>query len=263
MKKGMLIICLLALLCGCKSPETLQRATYNTQPGGKYPAVTLVINQRSLQRYNTAPDVDPYKQNLIENDAIYNQAGINKSDVDLVLQVLPTDTFRSDSATPETTPQSKSVVGSIHPSTDPDMPVILKSLRTSGLFERVDINNDYAEFILNVSLSHQIANPGFKHFCKTMLSAGTLFLYPVAYDYHFSMNIDVLQNNRSIASYEYQEDLHDYLCLLEDLTADQNEMIEVLLTRFYSDLQKDQLFKSQKETFPPQHSKENIARIEQ
>jgi hypothetical protein len=245
MKQGIIIGCIAVLLSGCRSPMNLAKAEYNASPATTYPPVTLVVNKFSLRHYNTAPDIDPYKMNLIENEVVYQQVGIDKSDVDLAVQLASTVKSREDQSDVNAGVPQKRIIGSSSPYIDPHMPVILKELRASGLFERVDLNNAYADTVLHVSLSREIVGSDFEQFGKVLLMGGSLMCIPVALNSDFLMTVDVEHHSRVIASYRYQAYLHDYVFLLEDPFEDIHEMIEVLLSRFYHDLQKDGVFEKE------------------
>lgn len=67
----------------------------------------------------------------------------------------------------------------------------------------------------------------------------TLYMVPLPYDYDYSLDIDIRHKNDIIASYRYQENLRDYFFFFEHVFDDYEKIIEVMLSKFYRDLQAD------------------------
>ena len=261
-KHGLLLLGVSVVLVGCQSPVNLPLADYAPELAQKYPPVTVVVNNSILERYDTVPEIDPYRINILENKVIYETAGIDKDAVDLVMQVVPIDKLSAksnDLSAPvhqpgkvvstadvheETRYQYTSKVGSIAPNIDPDMPIILNTLRSSGLFERVDISNAYAETILHINYSCDPTCSDLESGLKTAVSLGSMFCIPVRLDFRYCLKIEVRHMDQAMAFYEYQEDLCDWFTIFEKLDDDKERMIQVLFSRFYHDIQKDRLFET-------------------
>jgi hypothetical protein len=122
---------------------------------------------------------------------------------------------------------------------DPSTYCILSRLQQSGLFEYVDVNNPQAETVFLVRFERTFADHIAEVAVKLTGSIVTMYFVPLPYDYNYRMDIDIRHKNDIIASYRYQDNLRDYYFFFEHVFDDHEKMIEVMLSKFYHDLQVD------------------------
>lgn len=122
---------------------------------------------------------------------------------------------------------------------DPSTYCILSGLQQCGLFEYVDANNAQAETVFIIRFDRKPADHLAEVSVKLMGSMLTMFMVPLPYDFHYSMTVDVRHKNDIIASYRYEEDLRDYVFLLEHVFDDYEKIIAVMVSKFCRDLQVD------------------------
>ena len=114
---------------------------------------------------------------------------------------------------------------------------IIQSFRKSGLFERVDVNNAYSDYVFDIKLEEQ--TPSAAETVGFIASAATLFLVPATNNNTMTMRTTVRSKNKILKEYVHTIDVEERAFLLEDPTKRLYEMMDVLTSYLFRDIQLD------------------------
>lgn len=118
---------------------------------------------------------------------------------------------------------------------------ILNSLRQSGKFKRVDINNGLAQHKLVVRFERKsLGNPS-GDFGKLMLGAVTLFMLPMPYDYRYEARLSLMSGNDVLKEYQYRRDSNELAFLFIRAQSAKENAIKSIVDNFLHDLESDGL----------------------
>ena len=188
MKYVFVLVCISLTLVGCKTPNKMPMAEYNSFPATKYAPVSVIVNDGQI----------------ISSSTYVEGAG----QVTMV---------------------------------DPAAYCILSGLQNCGLFEYVDANNGQVPTVFVINFERKFSDPILTIVGKFTVSMITMFFLPVPYDYKYDMSIEIRHKNHTVAGYKYHEYLRDYFFFFEHVFDDHEKIIEVMLSKFYRDLQTDEV----------------------
>jgi hypothetical protein len=116
---------------------------------------------------------------------------------------------------------------------------LLSSLRASGKFERVDMNNGLARNKLIVDFKMESDGSEAGDFGKMMIGALTLFLLPMPYDYTYQAKLSVMDGDKITKEYQYHLKSNEFKFLFTETQSAKNNAIKSIVDSFLKDLEED------------------------
>ena len=120
----------------------------------------------------------------------------------------------------------------------------LKSLRDKGTFERVDINNAHAEYKIIMSFARHNVDSEWLSFTKLMLSAGTLFLFPMPHEYTYKSEFTFMHLDKVIAKYAYDRKSEEISFLFKEPQSNKQNAVDSIISNLMHDVKENQTFKN-------------------
>ncbi len=120
----------------------------------------------------------------------------------------------------------------------------LKALRKNDLFERVDINNAHAEYKILMKFSRQNSDSDGMAFAKLMLSAVTLFLFPVSYEYTYKSEFTIVHMDKVIGKYTYDRKSEEVSFLFKEPQSNKQNAVDSIISNLMHDVKENQTFKN-------------------
>jgi len=130
----------------------------------------------------------------------------------------------------------------------------LEELRGSGIFERVDINNAYAEYKIVMSFSRQNSDSEIVDFVKLMLMAGSLALIPIPHEYTYTSEFTVMHLDKVIGKYSYDRVSEEISFLFKEPQSNKQNAIKSIISNLMQDLKKDHVFNGSVQSSSTQES---------
>ena len=119
---------------------------------------------------------------------------------------------------------------------------ILNSLRQSNLFERIDLNNAYSEYRLEIGFTQKSNGSEAGDFTKIMLGALTLFMIPMSYEYTYKAGFTLIHKDKVIAKYEYDRVSNEIKSIFIEPQSAKNNAVKSIVNNFLYDLENDNRF---------------------
>ncbi len=120
----------------------------------------------------------------------------------------------------------------------------LKALRKNDLFERVDINNAHAEYKILMKFSRQNSDSDGMAFAKLMLSAVTLFLFPVSHEYTYKSEFTIVHMDKVIGKYTYDRKSEEVSFLFKEPQSNKQNAVDSIISNLMHDVKENQTFKN-------------------
>lgn len=119
---------------------------------------------------------------------------------------------------------------------------VANGLRKTTLFDRVDINNAYAEYTFNIQYYDSYTGSEAAEFSKLMLGAATLFVVPTVSDRAVNFAVSVRYKNDIIKEYKYEAKYTKTNSLFIQPGSESLHLIDYFVSLLMQDIQADQLF---------------------
>ncbi len=117
---------------------------------------------------------------------------------------------------------------------------LLEAFRKSNLFERVDIANAYAPYVFDIKIKESLQDSKMQY-GKLLFSSATLFMIPVSSANTVTMETRIRKKDKIIKKYTHKLDTTETMFLLKDPSKAVANTMELLASRLFSDLEKDNL----------------------
>jgi hypothetical protein len=118
---------------------------------------------------------------------------------------------------------------------------LIKELRKTSLFERVDINNAYSEYAFDVKFYDTYKGSEASELSKLMLGAATLFLVPTVSGKKAVFSVSVRHKNKILKEYLYDLEYTEKKSIFVDPESGTKNSIAYFVSRLMSDLEKDKI----------------------
>ena len=115
------------------------------------------------------------------------------------------------------------------------------------MFERVDMNNAYSEYRLDIKFNEDLQGSKAAEFSKAMLGAATLLLVPTVSDMEASFSVSVFHKNQVVKRYAYKTQYSRTASLFLDAQDARKKSIKYLVDLLMKDIQQDAIFVEPKE----------------
>lgn len=120
--------------------------------------------------------------------------------------------------------------------------VIRDTIKSSGYFSRVDLNNAHDDIKIYVRFTNKVGAGDSLHFPKILLMAGTLFILPMNLHFEYEAQFDVLYKNEQLKTYTYSVESNSWASFFGMSPKDaQQYAAQSIGSSFLSDIQSDKI----------------------
>jgi len=121
---------------------------------------------------------------------------------------------------------------------------VLTALRGSTLFERVDLNNPYAETKLEIKFTDFHAGNDSAEYAKLLVYAGTLGAIPTTTKKESNFDVVIKNGNSVLKTYSYKANYTETNSLFIDPESGSENVVNYFVSLLLKDIESDQLFSS-------------------
>lgn len=118
---------------------------------------------------------------------------------------------------------------------------ILSALRSSTLFQRVDINNPYSELVFQIKFADFHEGSDSVEFAKLMVYAGTLGVIPTSTKQVSTFEVAIRYRNTILKTYTYEAAYTQTSSILIDPQSYSENAVNYFVSQLLKDLESDRL----------------------